>query len=150
MTDAPTSYFRFEEVRYGTGYTDQWGEYVSTGSYVKLQLQEYRVIKQTPKGVRIDDYRRSLCPHGRFISREWHKQWACPTVEEARLSFIARKKRQISIYQSRLRQAKKALELAEQGFASEGDELYANRELLPKEVPWMEGHRPPWSTRAAA
>ena len=84
----PTSYFRFEEVRYGTGYTDESGEYVSTGSYVKIQLREYRVIKRTPKGVRIDDYSGE---HGRFISDEWTKQWACPTVEAARASFIARK-----------------------------------------------------------
>lgn len=144
----PTSYFRFEEVLCGTGYTDVCGEYVSTGSYVRLQLREYQVIRRTPKGVRIDDYRGS--EHGRFISSEWNKQWACPTVEEARRSFIARKRRQARILEARLRQARAAMQLAEEGLASEGDRHYRSREPLPKEVPWLEGSRPPWSTRSAA
>lgn len=147
MTE-PTSYFRFEEVRHGTGYTDVCGEYVSTSSYVRLQLREYQVIRRTPKGVRINDY--SGSEHGRFISSEWNKQWACPTVEEARQSFIARKRRQALILEARLRQARTAMQLAEDGFASEGDRLYSKREPLPTEVPWIEGHRPPWSQRATA
>jgi hypothetical protein len=142
-----SSYFRFEEVRHGTGYTDEWGEYVSTGSYVRLQLREFKVIKETPQGVRINayDWRE---PNGKLILRTWNKQWACPTVEEARLSFIARKRRQMQIYEARLRTAKTAMELAEKGFKSEGDRLYSRREPLPTEVPWIVGHRPPWSQRA--
>lgn len=145
MTDAPTSYFRYEEVRYGTGYTDQSGEYVSTGSYVKLQLREYQVLKHTPRGVRIDDYRLG----GRFISRDWNKQWACPTVEEARLSFIARKKRQMLILRARLQQAEEAMALAEHGYASSGDLHYRDRERLPTEVPWFQHHRPAWARGTA-
>ena len=128
MAEEPTSYFRYEEVRYGTGYTDVHGEYVSTGSYVELQLREFRVIRRTPCGVRIDDYRSE---HGRFISREWNKQWACPTVEEARLSFIARKERQIRILRAQLKQAKEALGKAAAGHC-------------PTEVGWLVP-RPPWA-----
>jgi hypothetical protein len=142
--ETPTSYFRFYETCVETGYTDWDGDFVSTGSYVKLDLQEFEVIKNTPKGVRINDYSQT----GRFISREWNKQWASPTVEETRLSFIARKKRQACILEAQLRQAYAAMELAEQGFVSKGDESHRNSELLPKEVPWLLGHRPDWSQRA--
>jgi hypothetical protein len=140
-----SSYFRFEEVRHGTGYTDEWGEYVSTGSYVRLQLREFKVIKETPQGVRINayDWRE---PNGKLILRTWNKQWASPTVEEARKSFIARKRRQALILEARLRQAKEAMELAEQGFASSGDRHYSRREPLPTAVPWVEGHKPEWSS----
>lgn len=141
MTEV-TSYFRYEEVRRGTGYTDEGGEYVSTGSYVELQLREFRVIKQTPCGVRIDDWR---SPHGRFISRDWNKQWACPTVELARQSFIARKRRQAGILEAQLRQAKEAMQLAQDGHASSGDRHYRDRKALPTEVQWFEGSRPAWA-----
>lgn len=118
--DEPTSYFRYTEVLVGEGYTDVCGEYVRTGSHVKLQLQEFRVIKRTPCGVRIDDY----SPGGRFISRDWNKQWASPTVEGARQSFIARKKRQVRILEAQLAKAKEA-----QGLAMFGH--------CPTEVGWL-------------
>jgi len=127
MADAPTSYFRYDEVLIGEGYTDQCGEYVRTGSRVKLQLHEYRVLKETPRGVRIDDY----SDGGRFISRDWHKQWACPTVEEARQSYIARKRRQVRILEARLATAREAMGLAELGHC-------------PTEVGWLVP-RPPWA-----
>lgn len=151
MADAPTSYFRYSEVLRGTGYTDQWGEYVSTGSYVALQLQEFQVIKHTPKGVRIQDYhyRGGTLETGRLICHDWNKKWACPTVEEARLSFIARKKRQARIYEARLRQAKEALQLAEDGFASTGDVHYRDRKPLPRSVPWALGSKPAWARETA-
>lgn len=145
----PTSYFRYEEVLRGTGYTDQSGEYVSTGSYVELQLREFKVLKETPCGVRIDDYMRSSQPHGRFISRDWNKQWASPTVEEARQSFIARKRRQARILEARLRQAQEAMKLAEDGFASSGDRHYRDRKPLPTSVGWLLGHKPDWAREAA-
>ncbi len=143
-TELPTSYFRYEEVLVGEGYTDQWGEYVHTGSHVRLQLREYKVLKHTPKGARIDDY----TPGGRFVSREWNKQWACPTVEEARLSFIARKRRQARILEARLRQAQVAMELAEQRLASSGDKYLRDRKPLPTSVGWL-GPRPSWARETA-
>ncbi len=121
MTDeTPTSYFRYTEILVGEGYTDQWGEYVSTGSHVKLQLREFQVIKVTPRGARIDDYSQG----GRFISRDWNKQWASPTIEQARQSFIARKKRQMRILEKQLQRAKEAMHKATMG-------------NLPSEVGWL-------------
>lgn len=143
-----TSYFRYEEVLIGDGYTDVSGEYVSTGSHVRLQLREFQVLKHTPKGVRIDDYETRATAtgsvRGRFISRDWNKQWASPTVEGARLSFIARKKRQARILEAQLRQAQEAMRLAEEGFKSSGDLHLRVRELLPTEVGWLVP-RPAWA-----
>lgn len=130
MTECPTSYFRYDEVLVGEGYIDELGEYVSTGSHVKLQLHEYEVIKQTPTGVRLNDYGRS--EHGRLVSRNWNKQWACPTVEEARQSFMARKKRQIRILEARLKTAREAHSLA----------LFGS---LPDSVGWLAGCKPEWA-----
>jgi len=138
--ETPTSYFRYEELRVGEGYTDQSGEYVVTGSSVRLQLREFRVVKETPCGVRIDDYSQG----GRFISREWNKQWASPTVEGARLSFIARKRRQARILEARLRQAQEAMGLAEDGYRTSSDRLLRNREPIPKEVGWLVP-KPAWA-----
>ena len=118
---APTSYFRYEESRISLG-CDEWGEPIPGYGGVRLYLREFEVIKVTPTGVRLNDY--SNNPQGRLVSRNWSKQWACPTVEEARQSFIARKRRQLRILESKMQQAKDALAQARGGSA-------------PHEVGWM-------------
>lgn len=47
----------------------------------------------------------------RFVLLESRKRFACPTKEEALESFIARKEKQISIYNSKLKRAKESLEI---------------------------------------
>lgn len=112
-----SSYFRYEEALVGEG------------SRVELQLCEFQVVRQTPRGVRINDY----TGRSRFISRDWNKQWACPTVEEARQSFMARKRRQVLILKARLARAEEAL-----GKASFGE--------LPDRVGWLPMlTRPDWA-----
>lgn len=92
------AYYRLEEVSYS-----------SCG--VDIQVHAFKVLKHTPTGARIDDYRYRASGKGRLISRNWRKQWACPTIDEAIKSFVARKTRQILIYEARIRAAKEALQL---------------------------------------
>lgn len=78
----------------------------------KIELREYPVIEFTPKGFWIPDWRQSFLNTGsgnRWIGNFWHKKFACLSKEEALKSFKARKRRQISLYRSKLSIAEKAL-----------------------------------------
>lgn len=80
--------------------------------FVHVELDEYKVLRHTPTGVwiRTKRYERNS---EKFICRAWRKRWACPTIEEARISFIARKKIQLSIYQHRIEALHAAIAIAE-------------------------------------
>jgi hypothetical protein len=96
-------WYRYEDVRYAPP-LDEWDEPVGQ-SRLEVVLHRYRVKHHTPTGVRL------TC--GKFVSRVTHKRYACPTLEEAKESFVARKKKQIAIYEARIYQAKEALKLIE-------------------------------------
>lgn len=89
------AYYRLEEVRYSFPTT--------------VQVHAFEVLSRTPTGARINDYRSRASGKGRLISRSWHKQWACPTIDEAIKSFVARKTRQIGIHKARILAAEEAL-----------------------------------------
>lgn len=91
----PQRFYRFENVRYTTG--------------VRVHLQEYTLIKETPCGYWIkpvwdynDDYKK-------WVSKTGRKRIAYPTQEEALTSFMARKRRQIEILEGQLIDARSAL-----------------------------------------
>lgn len=71
---------------------------------VVINLTSFKIIKLTPKGVRLDN--------GRFINLESNKKFAWPTREEALDSFKARKKAEIRIMQARENKAQRALRIA--------------------------------------
>jgi len=102
-------FIRVEDRLIGTGYTDECGDYVPTGSRVELQFRTYPVIKHTPCGVVIG------WPGGptKFINFSWNKQFAHATKEAALKSYIARKKRQELIMLARARHAVAGRQLAE-------------------------------------
>lgn len=100
-------WFRVEEHLESNGYVDVSGDYVRTGSTVRVTLQAHRVVKVTPYGVRLDN--------GMFIHREWNKRFAAPTKSDAVTDFIARKKRQIRVLTGQLETAREALKLVEGG-----------------------------------
>ena len=109
-------WYRYVDVAYSPG-ADQYGDPIhrEAGSHIGLRLHKYEVISYTPKGVWLrDETNINGGPRSgqRFICMNWNKQFACPTEEEARESFIARKRRQIRIYESRARDAREALRLA--------------------------------------
>ena len=108
-------WYRYVEHTESSGYFTEDGDYYSTGpGKVVIQLREYKVLRHTPKGVWIEcfEVNRFDRPE-RFVRIEARKRYACPTREEALESFIARKKRQASIYSARLRTAKTAIKMAE-------------------------------------
>lgn len=82
------------------------------GPEVRLRLLEIPIDKVTPKGFWIDG------PWPRFVLAPpkvgTGKRYAWPTREQALVSYIARKTRQIEIYEARLRRARHGLELAKE------------------------------------
>jgi len=81
------------------------------GDEVRYELvtREYKVIKHTKCGFRID----LGCGHTRFISNNSVKKWACTTEEDALVSFLARKKRQKQILSNQLKMVNSLILLAE-------------------------------------
>jgi hypothetical protein len=98
----------------------EWGgeTYYTTGPH--LTLTKYPIIKRTRCGAWIalgfifQWHEVSDSTDKRFVNLQARKKFACETEEEALLSFMARKKRQIRILDSQLQQAKQALAAAEQ------------------------------------
>lgn len=73
-------------------------------STVRVHLRALPVLRRTKRGVWLDDYG---TPH--FVLADARKRYACPTIEEAKESFLARKNRQASILRARVRQADDAI-----------------------------------------
>ena len=71
---------------------------------VKVYLQDFHIIKKTPKGFWINLYHRR-----KFVLFDARKKYACLTKEEALKSFMARKVRQIRILENQLSHARQAL-----------------------------------------
>lgn len=92
--------YRYEDIRYAPP-VDEFERPIGEGT-LSVELRTYIVRKHTPCGVWID---------GRFVNLKANKRFACPTMEEAKESFIARKKRQIRILSARLKDAQRALEI---------------------------------------
>ena len=63
----------------------------------RVSVLGYKVVRRTPKGVWLDYYGTE-----KFVLRDAHKRWACPTKEEAMESFWARKRRQVKILRAQL------------------------------------------------
>lgn len=98
--------YRYVDV--GTSSIDEWDEVVSTGT--KIYLEAYTIISHTPKGFWIRYFLRR-----RFVLNTARKRFACLTIEDARESYIARKKAQARIYKARLHIAEKILAHVESG-----------------------------------
>lgn len=80
---------------------------------IALHLNEYDVVKTTPKGVWInltDEF--DDVAQQKFVLNNANKKWACPTPELALESFIARKNRQIKILRAQVDTATEALNVA--------------------------------------
>jgi hypothetical protein len=95
------TFYRYEDHGVACG-SEEYG----FSSRREVFLREFRVIKETPKGAWIETM---FCGAKRFVRLDARKQYACPTVELARQSFVARKKRQIKILTTQLENAKHAL-----------------------------------------
>ena len=86
---------------------------------VKVELEIFELVKETPKGywivseswVDLDEGFISLAK--KWISKTSRKRFAYPTKQEALDSFLIRKKKQIEYVKRSLTNAEKALELGE-------------------------------------
>lgn len=99
-------WYRFEDVRYSIA--DDWGDHVET--HLKVELRKYWVHHHTPKGVWLGLFRGSK---HRFVLKSATRRFACATIEEAKISFIARKRKQAAIHRTRADQADQAIQLVE-------------------------------------
>ena len=106
------TYHRFEDYLEGPG-VDEYERPLGP-SQVRIRHQQFRVLRKTPCGVWINEGYRE-----RFILTDARKHFACPTVEEAKASYIARKGRQIRILSGKLRKAKLALAMISKGVDGE-------------------------------
>lgn len=110
---------------------DVWYRYVDdlrigldeySPSEMRVSELTYRVLSVTPKGVWVADDTRSTYGYvrscygfiqgKRFILKNATARYAYPTKEMALKSYIARKKRQISILSAQIKTAKDALAIA--------------------------------------
>lgn len=91
--------------------TEVWYRYEDrlTTDGVYVCCWELELIKKTPMGVVIRD----VGGQRRFIADSWTKKYACPTKALALESFVARKTKQISIYEARARNARRAIAKAQ-------------------------------------
>lgn len=97
------TWYRYEDRLYSIG-SDDYGD--SLGSEVRVILFRCEVIKHTTCGAWVNG------PNGkRFVNVNHTKSFACPTIEQAKISFIARKRRQASIYRNRVKNAERAIEI---------------------------------------
>lgn len=98
-------WYRYEDRRRSYSSFDHNGEYVgSHAHYVEIVLCTFEVLKYTPKGIWLDNWGQR-----KFVLKEATKRWACATEAEARVSFLARKRKQLRIYQSRAQDVKDAI-----------------------------------------
>ena len=103
----PEYWYRVEDRSYSIA--DEWGDHCYTRT--EIQVHRFEVIKHTPKGVWLN----LLFGDRRFVLASANKRFACPTVEEAVASFIARRTRQAQIYEARAKQARSLIERAKRG-----------------------------------
>lgn len=107
-------FYRYYEVRYSPG-VDEWGDPLPGVGRVEVHLEEIPVIKRTPCGAWI-----GYSPEDkRFVNLSWNKRYALPTIDEAKASYRARKRRQIGLLQAQARAAERALQAAEWQWAAE-------------------------------
>jgi hypothetical protein len=93
--------YRVEEYQ-TAGAVDEWGDPVpGCRGNLHVRLCEEPVSKVTPKGWRLRN--------GKFVLASASKRWACPTIDEAFVSFFARKTRQAAILENQLIDALTAL-----------------------------------------
>jgi hypothetical protein len=97
-------WYRYEDRRYSI--PDEYGDHAYTKT--EITLLKYPVVKRTPKGAWL-----TVGFSSRWVSLHTVKRFACPTLEEAAESFVARKTRQVQIHQARADKARGVLKDAE-------------------------------------
>lgn len=106
-------WYRVTETTYSAG-VNEWGDPIPGGP-TRTNLESYAVMRHTPTGVWLETF-----DGPRFVSRNWNKMFATPTVDEAITSYRMRKARQLRILRSQIARTEDALlYLANTGFYSD-------------------------------
>lgn len=93
---------------------DEFDNPISGSGRVEVIYDRFPIVRRTPKGVWIDNY-----GERKFILLTANKKFACETLEQARESFVARKRRQIRILTAGIRSAEQAIALVERNQISD-------------------------------
>ena len=93
-------FYRYTDIRYTDG--------------VRVHLNEFNLVKETPKGYWIKHDWDWDDSDKRWVSKDGKNRYAYPTKKEAMVNFLARKKRQIEILEYKLNDARMALYYGEQ------------------------------------
>lgn len=106
-------WYRFEDRRYSIA--DEYGDHSHTR--MAIELRKYWVHHHTPKGVWLTMFRPNGRPlkefYAHFVLKGATKKFACPTIELAKESFIARKRKQARIHRARADAADQAVQMIE-------------------------------------
>jgi hypothetical protein len=102
-------WYRYEDVQYAPS-VDEFDSIIQGSGRLEVRLRKIPVLRHTQKGVWVEYHDRRYDKTERFLLRDARKRYACPTIEEAKESFIARKKRQMRIHQAAVDRAKAALQ----------------------------------------
>ena len=110
MSTKHETWYRYDDVHYAPP-LDEWGEFTNQEGDIRIELLKFRVVKHTPKGVQlVRVFDNLVCDNPpRLVLHAARKRYACSTTEEARISFLARKKKQLSIYKARCRSVERVL-----------------------------------------
>lgn len=109
-------------------------------SNTELVLRRYAVVKTTPKGVWLTQvfgvsHVPGFMADKHFVLRDANKRFACPTIAEAKTSFIARKNKHIRILQRQIDNAKRALDIVERLSEPGRSKLWSR--LAYMDEPWF-------------
>lgn len=105
-------WFRAVFIRYPIG-VDEWGDIIPGKGPCELCFHTFTVDRVTPKGVWLEGYYHLGGSVRRFQLCESKRQFAAPNKQDALISFMARKARQIRILKSRIEDARDGTKLAE-------------------------------------
>jgi len=106
-------FYRYEAVVYAEH--DHDGELVAPAIRIpKIELREYRLIRETPKGYWIGFGGRfgSVFDWKKWVSKTAKKRFAYPTKEEAMQNYIKRTEMRIRILKSQLEESQYGLQNA--------------------------------------
>lgn len=106
MSKVGDTWYRLEDHLYSAG-VDEFDNPLGPPQ-LQVNINKFTVAKVTPKGVWLD---RGWMGK-RFVLSGTRRKYACPTLELALESFLARKQRQARIYQARADSAREAMEIA--------------------------------------
>lgn len=103
-------WYRAEVWQYADYGLDEWGAITRSVPTPRVEIREYRVLKETPKGLWLE-------PCGarrkRFVLTDARKRFAAPTRIGAVNDLVARKKAQLRHAKDRLDRAVRELSAAE-------------------------------------